>query len=207
MAINDVISSNNQDNSSSLDESASPFFLHHSDHPGLVLVSKKLTGENYTSWCRAMRISLSAKNKIGFITGNITEPSAALEPDEHALWQRCNDMVLSWILNALEPDLADSVLSCATPYAVWEDLRERFALGNAPRIFQVQRDIYRIEQGQLSIAAYYTKLKALWDELDLVDEPFAFGETSLCFPCSRRKTARTWFLASYAVQQCSHGNA
>ena len=74
-------------------------------------------------------------------------------------------MVLSWILNALEPDLADSVLSCVTPYAVWEDLRERFALGNAPRIFQVQRDIYRIEQGQLSIAAYYTKLKGLWDEL------------------------------------------
>ena len=135
MATNDVISSNNHDSSSSLDESASPFFLHHSDHPGLVLVSKKLTGENYTSWCRAMRISLSAKNKIGFITGKITEPSAAREPDEHALWQRCNDMVLSWILNALEPDLADSVLSCATPYAVWEDLHERFALGNAPRIF------------------------------------------------------------------------
>ena len=74
-------------------------------------------------------------------------------------------MVLSWMLNSLEPELADSVLCCTTPHAVWEDLRERFALGNAPRIFQVQRDIYRIEQGQSSIAAYYTKLKGLWDEL------------------------------------------
>ncbi|XP_062018138.1 uncharacterized protein LOC133734522 [Rosa rugosa] len=149
----------------SSDESANPLFLHHSDHPGLILVSKKLTGDNYNSWCRAMRISLSAKNKTGFITGAIKEPSAIKKPEEHALWQRCNDMVLSWILNSLEPDLADSVLSCTTPHAIWEDLRERFALGNAPRIFQVQRDIYKIEQGQLSIAAYYTKLKALWDEL------------------------------------------
>ena len=150
---------------SSIDETANPLFLHHSDHPGLLLVSKKLNGDNYNSWCRAMKISLSAKNKTGFITGTITEPSASKKPDEHALWQRCNDMVLSWILNSLEPDLADSVLSCATPHAVWEDLRERFALGNAPHIFQVQREIYKIEQGQMSIAAYYTKLKALWDEL------------------------------------------
>jgi len=74
-------------------------------------------------------------------------------------------MVLSWILNSLEPELADSVLSCNTPHAIWEDLRERFSLGNAPCIFQVQRDIYRIEQGQMSVAAYYTKLKGLWDEL------------------------------------------
>lgn len=163
MAIDDISSTILSGSSS--DDSANPLFLHHSDHPGLLLVSKKLTGDNYNSWCRAMRISLSAKNKIGFITGTIKEPSAVLEPDEHALWQRCNDMVLSWMLNSLEPELADSVLCCTTPYAVWEDLRERFALGNAPRIFQVQRDIYRIEQGQSSIAAYYTKLKGLWDEL------------------------------------------
>ena len=143
----------------------SPLFLHHSDHPGLLLVSKRLNGDNYNSWHRAMKISLSAKNKTGFITGEIKEPHATSKPKEHALWQRCNDMVLSWILNSLEPELADSVLSCDTPPAIWEDLHERFSLGNAPRIFQVQRDIYRIEQGQLSVAAYYTKLKGLWDEL------------------------------------------
>lgn len=41
----------------------------------------------------------------------------------------------------------------------------RIYLGNAPRIFQIQRDIYIIEQEQMSIAVYYTKLKAIWDEL------------------------------------------
>jgi len=108
-----------------------------------------------------MKISLSAKNKTGFITSKIKEPHEASNPEEHALWQRCNDMVLSWILNSLEPELADSVLSCNTPHDIWEDLCERFSLGNAPRIFQVQRDIYRIEQGQMSVATYYTKLKGL----------------------------------------------
>lgn len=166
MALEDeIFSSATNSSTSSVDNTANPLFLHHSDHPGLLLVSKKLTGDNYNSWCRAMKISLTAKNKTGFITGTIKEPSAIKKPEDHALWQRCNDMVLSWILNSLEPDLADLVLSCTTPYAIWEDLRERFALGKAPRIFQVQRDIYKIEQGQMSIASYYTKLKALSDEL------------------------------------------
>ncbi|KAL2517884.1 Retrotran gag 3 domain-containing protein [Abeliophyllum distichum] len=41
-----------------------PMALHQSDHPGLILVSKPLDGNNYGQWSRAMRIALIAKNKI-----------------------------------------------------------------------------------------------------------------------------------------------
>lgn len=34
-----------------------------------MLLSQELTGENYTSWHRAMIISFSAKNKTGLIDG------------------------------------------------------------------------------------------------------------------------------------------
>ena len=56
-------------------EASDPYNLHHSDHPGMVLVSKVLEGDNYNTWSRAMRISLSAKNKIGFVTELIKPPS------------------------------------------------------------------------------------------------------------------------------------
>jgi hypothetical protein len=52
----------------------------------LLLVSKRLNGDNYNSWHRAMKISLSAKNKTGFITGKIKEPHEASNPEEHDLW-------------------------------------------------------------------------------------------------------------------------
>ena len=167
MAANDIDFLSSGDLSSVPSTFGSLLFLHHSDHHGLLLVSKRLNGDNYNSWHRAMKISLSGKNKTYFITGKIKEPHEASNPEEHALWQRYNDMVLSWILNSLELELADFVLSCNTPYAIWEDLCERFSLGNAPRIFQVQRDIYRIERGQMSVSAYYIKLKALWTSLYL----------------------------------------
>ncbi|KAL5831374.1 hypothetical protein ACOSQ4_016728 [Xanthoceras sorbifolium] len=70
-----------------------PLALHHSDHPGLVLVSKQLEGNNYGQWSREMRIALSAKNKLGFINETIKAPAET--NDKFPIWERCNHMVLS----------------------------------------------------------------------------------------------------------------
>jgi hypothetical protein len=160
-----IITMANEQSSNGGEVAANPFFFHHSDHPGMVLVSKPLDGENYSTWCRAMTISLNAKSKLGFIDGTTTMPSATAKPDDYAAWKKCNDMILSWILNSLTQDLADSVIFSTTAQEVWEDLRDRFSQSNAPRIFQIERDIACLAQDQLTVAAYYTRLKKLWDEL------------------------------------------
>ncbi|CAL8150564.1 unnamed protein product [Prunus armeniaca] len=146
-------------------EPSSPYYINNSDHPGLVIVPKPLNGDNYATWRRFMTISLNAKNKLGFVDGTLKKPSSESTPDEHAVWMRCNDMVFSWIVNTLDPEISDSVIYCTTAREIWEDLRERFSQSNAPRIFQLQRETSYLTQDQLSVAAYYTKLKGLWDEL------------------------------------------
>ncbi|CAL9031134.1 unnamed protein product [Prunus brigantina] len=146
-------------------ESSNPLFIHSSDHPGLLLVSKKLNGDNYATWQRSMVIALTAKNKIGFVDGCIEQPSSTKKSDEHTLWDRCDKMVLSWLLNSVDSDLADSVVYAATAREIWQDFEDRFSQGNAPRIFQIQKMIVSHTQGTMSVSLYYTKLKALWDEL------------------------------------------
>nr|GEV85281.1 cysteine-rich RLK (receptor-like protein kinase) 8 [Tanacetum cinerariifolium] len=50
-----------------------PLYLHPNDHPGLVLIFKKLTGsENYNSWKRSMMIALNAKNMLKIVTDQIS---------------------------------------------------------------------------------------------------------------------------------------
>lgn len=49
---------------SDIDDGSSPYFLHHSDNPGLILVSQPLMGDNYATWNHAMIIALSVKNKL-----------------------------------------------------------------------------------------------------------------------------------------------
>ena len=56
-------------------KSSDPYFLHSSDHPGIVLVTKLLNRDNYSTWSHSMGIALSAKNKSGFVDGSIEKPS------------------------------------------------------------------------------------------------------------------------------------
>ncbi|KAK9741839.1 hypothetical protein RND81_03G132500 [Saponaria officinalis] len=62
------------------------------------LVTNIFEGTGFSGWKRGMEIALSAKNKKGFIDGTIAKPAATSETAK--AWQRCNEMVFSWILNS-----------------------------------------------------------------------------------------------------------
>ncbi|XP_020419536.1 uncharacterized protein LOC109949182 [Prunus persica] len=146
-----------------------PLVLHHSDTPGLTLANAPLKGNNYGQWSRSVRLSLSAKNKLGLIDGSVKAPPST--DAKFPMWQRCNDMVLSWLLHSIHPDIANSVLYSDTTAAVWNDLKDRFSQRNDSRIHQIRQEIVECRQGQQSVSIYYTKLKALWDELSIYHEP------------------------------------
>ena len=48
---------------------------------------------------------------------------------------------------------------------IWFDLKDRFQQSNGPRIFQLCKDLINLNQDQSSVSVYFTKLKALWEEL------------------------------------------
>ena len=120
---------------SAIDDPLSPYFLHHSDSPGMILVSQLLNGDNYSSWSRSMSIALSVKNKLGFVDGTIVKPSGT---DLLLLnsWVRNNNIVISWILNSVSKEISASILFSDSAVEIWNDLRERFQQSNGPRIFQ-----------------------------------------------------------------------
>ncbi|KAL5808260.1 hypothetical protein ACOSQ3_028951 [Xanthoceras sorbifolium] len=145
---------------------SNPYFVHHSDQHGHMLVPTKLNGANYPSWSKSMILALTVKNKIGFIDGSIEPPSETEHPTEYALWNQCNSMILSWLTHSVEPDLAKGVIHAKTALQVWEDFKYQFSQKNAPAIYQIQKSLATLSQGTMTISVYFTKLKSLWDELD-----------------------------------------
>jgi hypothetical protein len=142
--------------------------VHHSDLPELVLVSKPIEEHNYGQWSRSIRIALSAKNKLGFIDGTIKPPAST--DAKSAIWQKCNDIVivLSWILQSLNPDIASSVLYCINT-CPWCGMILRTSSHKAmtSKYFKsAKKLIIEHRQGHLMILVYYTKLEALWDEFN-----------------------------------------
>ncbi|XP_075504350.1 uncharacterized protein LOC142541771 [Primulina tabacum] len=151
-------------NRTAIDDSGSPFFfLQNGDHPGLILVSHPLSGINYNTWNRAMSMALTAKNKLSFVDNSIQRPP--LDDLLYGAWLRCNSMVISWILNFVTKEIADSLMYIPTAHGIWSDLRDRFHQSNAPRIFQIKKLLSGLQQGSMDVTTYYTRLRTLWDEL------------------------------------------
>ncbi|XP_060182912.1 uncharacterized protein LOC132612848 [Lycium barbarum] len=142
---------------SKLMDSSHLYYLHSSDFPGMNLVNSTFDGKGYGGWRRSVLIALSAKNKIGFIDGTCKEP--AIDSIDHKLWNRCNDMVLSWLLNSLSKEIFDSVIYSKTAKALWTDLEERFGQSNGAKLYHLQKELSDLVQGSNDIATYFTKLK------------------------------------------------
>lgn len=152
-------------NPTSFSPKTDPFLIHHSDSPSSTLVTPLLSGDNYGSWSRAITMALRAKSKLGFVDGSITIPS---DENDISNWERCNDLVGSWILNSVSPDIRPSILYADTAAQIWSDLKERYSQSNAPKIYQLKQSISALKQEGMSVSSYFTQLKALWDELNSI---------------------------------------
>ncbi|KAL0311653.1 UNVERIFIED_CONTAM: hypothetical protein Scaly_2920200 [Sesamum calycinum] len=134
-----------------------------SDNSGMGLVSNPLNGRNFLSWSRSIKIMLGAKMKLGFINGKIPKP--AEDDEELEQWIRADCMVTSWLLNSISKDIVESYLYASIARELWEELEAIFRESNGPQIYQIRREIASVVQGNLSISAYFSKIKRLWDEL------------------------------------------
>lgn len=145
----------------------SPFYIHPSDNPGMKLVSEKFDGNAYSDWKRSMLISLSAKNKLGFVDGSINKPDAT--DNTFKAWQRCNSMLISWLLGVLDQNLARSVLYFDTAREIWQNLEERFGTTSGTTLYALEQSLNDIKQGAYDVSNFFTKIKWLWDEYDALD--------------------------------------
>lgn len=142
-----------------------PQFLQQ-ENPGSVLVAPLFNGNNYLPWSKATRRSLIAKDKLSYISEGIE----ALEKDSptYVQWQRNDCMVTSWILNSKSKEFSEAFLYAEDAESMWKELEERFGGSNGTRLFQIKREINMLVQGNDLVMVYYTQLKRLWDELDLL---------------------------------------
>ena len=147
-------------------EPTDPLYIHPSDQPGQPLVSTPFNGDNFDNWRRSVIIALSAKHKVALIDGSCECPASTAPL--YIFWQRNKAMVLSWLLNSLNDSIRNSVLYFESARELWLDLEGRFGQSNKARLFQVQKDVSCLSQGDMDIASYYTKAKQLWDESSAV---------------------------------------
>ena len=137
----------------------SPFYLHPSDHPGMNICPVILKGDNYQEWQKGMRNALWAKRKLGVLDGTVRKPDDNAKEIEDS-WS-VNSMLVAWIFQSIEPSLRSTITYYEAMKELWDELGQRFSVGNGPRIHQLRSDIARCRQDGQNIATYYGQLKTL----------------------------------------------
>lgn len=141
-----------------------PFLLQNSDHPGMSLTTSLLSGNNYLTWSRSIKIALGAKTKLGFVDGRCVKPEE--KDPKYDQWLKVDCMVRSWVLNSISKELVEAFLYVNTTKELWDEIKERFGECNGPVLYQIQCEISTVTQGDSIVAHYYTRLKKHWDELN-----------------------------------------
>nr|XP_016461489.1 PREDICTED: uncharacterized protein LOC107784820 [Nicotiana tabacum] len=115
------------------------YFFHSSDAPEMSLVNTTFDGKGFQGWRRSVLITLSAKNKIGFINGAC--PAPALTSRDYQPWSRCIDMVTSWLLNSLSKDIGDNVIYSKSTKDLWTSLEHRFGQSNGAKLYHLRKEL------------------------------------------------------------------
>ena len=93
-------------------------------------------------------------------------PSTSPEdPDLLRLWSQNNSTIIAWIMNSVNKEIASSILFGGTARYIWNNLKDQFQQSNRPRIFQLRREFINLSQDQQSIGVYFTRLKAIHQDL------------------------------------------
>ncbi|XP_015168339.1 uncharacterized protein [Solanum tuberosum] len=148
-------------------DSNNALYVHPSENAGSSITPVVFDGTGYRSWRRGILRALSVKNKTGFINGKIEKPAPTSPTYDQ--WERCDNMVTSWILNSLSKDLADSLQYVNNAKELWEELEDRYDQANGAKLYQIQQELSNLTQGNLDVTGYYTNIKRLWEELATLD--------------------------------------
>ncbi|KAH9678849.1 retrovirus-related pol polyprotein from transposon RE1 [Citrus sinensis] len=150
-------------------DSSSPYYLHPFDHLGMIISPMKLNGENYEEWSCSMRNAFRARRKQLFLNGKIEKP--AEDAPEIEDWWSVNSMLVGWIFTSFEPHIRSAITYYDTVKELWDELKQRFSIGNGPRVLQLRSDLAKCRQDRQTVAAYFGRLKILWDELSNYVQP------------------------------------
>ncbi|GJY97594.1 cysteine-rich receptor-like protein kinase 8 [Tanacetum coccineum] len=112
-------------------------------------------------------IALNAKNKLKIVTEEFTETGITLSI--RALWEKNNDMIISWILNVVVEQISNNLKIFNSTSKLWSELQEQYSEIDGYGIYQLTYDLIQLKQLNCAVEVYYPKLKGFWDELDALE--------------------------------------
>jgi uncharacterized membrane protein YgcG len=150
------------------------------------MVHIKLTQENYLLWQTQMLPYLRSQSLLGYVDGSIPQPSQTIvlpaneETGEsrriavnpaYTSWYFQDQLVLSTIVSSLSEEALGHLIGVTSAFTAWRTLERAFAATSRARIMQIRMQLSTTKKGDMSVTAYYRKMKSYGDTLAAVGKP------------------------------------
>nr|GFB79977.1 hypothetical protein [Tanacetum cinerariifolium] len=68
----------------------------------------------------------------------------------------------------MQKEIRASVKYANTAAEIWKGLKERFGKESVPRAYELKQVLNVTQQDRVTVSAYFTKLRRIWDEINTV---------------------------------------
>ena len=166
------------------------------DNSSVQIAAEKLNGKNFREWAQTVKLAIGGKSKMEYLTGEVKQPETT-DTKAFQRWQSENSMVMSWLINSMQPTISRTFMFLRTAKDIWTAVREAYSdEENVSQIFEIKTRLWQMKQGERDVTDYYIDMVALWQELDLSgDEEWHCTEDSALFKRRLEKERVFEFLA------------
>lgn len=91
----------------------------------LKIMTIPLNGNKYVIWAKSISLCLYNKSKLGYVLEKIERP----ESHSYKEWETNDRIVMSWLLNSMEPAIAMSFLFLDSMKEIWDSLVDIYGEG------------------------------------------------------------------------------
>jgi hypothetical protein len=113
---------------------------------------------DYNRWRDLVLLTLCCYTPDDHVLFGVTDPSI--------YWARLDNIVVTWILGTLSPELHEIVWEpTETARQTWLVIEAQFLGNSEPHVLQLDARFYTFKQGDLSVSDYYRWMKGIANNL------------------------------------------
>ncbi|KAF8413145.1 hypothetical protein HHK36_001121 [Tetracentron sinense] len=145
-------------------------------------INEKLTPSTFPQWRAQFEALLIGYNLLDYVTGDnpCPPPSAPSTTNpQKTHWIRQDKLILSAILATTTTTITPFISAAKTTQQAWQKLHTMYASKSRTRAMQLKEELTMIKKGNQTVQEYLHTVKALADEISLIDHPISDDDLTL----------------------------
>ncbi|KAF3778371.1 hypothetical protein EJ110_NYTH43384 [Nymphaea thermarum] len=95
---------------------------------------------------------------------------------KYMTWEEDDNMIMAWIMNNVQPQIASTITYYTIVKEMWEFLRQTYSQDkNVGKIFQIEEELHNLRQKNQDLSQYFAFVKATYERLKFLRPPLGLG--------------------------------